>query len=69
MISCMPSTYRSARTGKITVAPERLAKRFPDLVEVGADAKPLAYTPIPAEKVAAVKAAKPAPPALKDGED
>lgn len=54
----MSPTYRSGRTGKIGVYTARLAKHFPDLVEVGSDAKPLAYTAIPDEAIDELRAAQ-----------
>lgn len=50
--------YRSSRSGRIAEYSAALASHFPDLIEVGKDAKPLAYTPIPEAKVAAVKSKK-----------
>lgn len=49
--------YRHPRTGQIGEYTPALAARF-GLVEVGKDAKPLAYTPIPEAKVAALKSKK-----------
>lgn len=50
--------FRSSRTGRIGEYSAALASHFPDLTEVGKDAKPLAFTPIPEAKVAAVKPTK-----------
>ena len=49
--------YRHPRTGLIGEYSPSLAARF-GLIEVGKDAKPLGITPIPAAKVAALKAKK-----------
>jgi hypothetical protein len=51
-------TYRHQITGLVGQFPEELAEIFPDLVEVADDAKPLAYTPIPADAVADLQAAQ-----------
>jgi len=53
----MTKTFRHPRTGKIVIATDRQASLF-GLIEVGKDAKPLAFTPIPEAKIAAVKAKK-----------
>lgn len=50
-------TYRNRKNGAVRIYPTALAAHFPDLVEVKADAKPLAYTAIPQAAVDAVKAA------------
>lgn len=49
-------TYRHQSTGLVGQFPEELADIFPDLVEVADDAKPLAYTPIPADAITDLKA-------------
>lgn len=48
-------TYRHQGTGLVGQFPDELADIFPDLVEVAEDAKPLAYTPIPADAIADLK--------------
>ena len=53
----MTKTFRHPRTGKIVLATDRQAALF-GLIEVGKDAKPLAFIPIPEAKIAAVKAKK-----------
>jgi hypothetical protein len=50
-------TYRNRDNGEIGVYPESLADVFPFLEEVAPDAKPLAYVPIPAEALAALRQA------------
>lgn len=49
-------TYRHQITGLPGQFPEDMAAVFPDLVEVAEDAKPLAYTPIPADAIADLQA-------------
>jgi hypothetical protein len=51
-------TYRHQITGLVGQFPEELAEIFHELVEVADDAKPLAYTPIPAEQIADLQAAQ-----------
>ena len=51
------SYYRHPRTGQIGPFSPELAARF-GLIEVGKDAKPLAYTPIPEARVVAAKSKK-----------
>lgn len=46
--------YRNRKTGLVGHYDPRLAREFPELIEVADDAKPLAYTRIPAEAVEAV---------------
>lgn len=46
-----PRTYRHALTGVVDVYHPRVALADSNLVEVPADAKPLAYTKIPREAV------------------
>lgn len=48
-------TYRHQGTGLVGQFPDELADIFPDLVEVAEDAKPLAYTPIPADAISALR--------------
>lgn len=48
-------TYRHQNTGLPGQFPEEMAAMFPDLVEVADDAKPLAYTPIPADAISALR--------------
>jgi hypothetical protein len=48
-------TYRHSLTGLPGQFPEELAAIYPELVEVAEDAKPLAYTPIPADAIADLK--------------
>ncbi|MEV5068955.1 hypothetical protein MRBLMI12_000512 [Microbacterium sp. LMI12-1-1.1] len=45
------NTYRHAKTGVVRDYPATIARRFPDLIEVEPDAKPLAYTPIPQSSI------------------
>jgi hypothetical protein len=47
-------TYRHAKTGVVGEYPEAMAEMYPDLVEVPEGTKPLAYTPLDSEAVAAV---------------
>jgi hypothetical protein len=49
-------TFRHQNTGLVGQFPEELAEIFHDLVEVADDAKPLAYTPIPADAIAGLLA-------------
>ena len=51
----MTKTFRHPRTGKIVLATDRQAALF-GLIEVGKDAKPLAFTPIPEAKIAELQA-------------
>lgn len=53
----MHKYFRHPRTGKVTPATDAQAALF-GLIEVGKDAKPLAFTPIPEARVAAVKSKK-----------
>lgn len=50
--------FRSSRSGRVGEYSAAFASHFPDLTEVGKDAKPLAFTPIPEARVAAVKSKK-----------
>lgn len=50
--------YRHSKTGLLIRLHPRVAAVDPNLVEVADDAKPLAYTPIPAEAVEKVRASK-----------
>lgn len=43
--------YRHSLTGLVQRYHPRVASADPNLIEVGEDAKPLAFTPIPAEAV------------------
>lgn len=56
-------TYRDRNTGAIQTYPVALAEVFPNLEEVGPDAKPFAYTPIPHAAVVEYLASK------RDAED
>ena len=50
--------FRSTRSGRVAELSADAASLFPDLKEVGKDAKPLAFTTIPEAQVAAVKPPK-----------
>jgi hypothetical protein len=41
--------YRHAKTGQLQMLHPRTARADANLIEVGLDAKPLAYVPIPSE--------------------
>lgn len=63
-------TYRDENTGAIWRGSAAAGRAFSHLKEVDDDAKPLAYLPIPAERIAALQAPTEAPePVLVERDD
>jgi hypothetical protein len=52
------ATYRNADTGEVREYPVTLQRRFPALIEVEPNAKPLAYTRIPQSSIDAYLASQ-----------